>query len=288
MNNLKTNINFTEIDNVIADEEKYKSVINFLTENNRIKVNPFGFEYNEITELVIELELKDISKMDNISPIGKFKDEQNGYIIQEPSEEFLYLYKIINYGFSLDWAESSLYHYLSIIKFTKTVYIEKLKMLTYLLAKINKNEFNINNIFINMSEKIDDTQLDTEIPVEVICRENNYLQIKNEEEFILALTFEKNNNSGKYMALYKLLENKLTQNKLTIEKIKLDTILENCINNLYDKCKSIVDLNKYNGISMFKCIRNHLAHGNKLETIIKLKPIMNELIVTLMKIVNDI
>ncbi|WP_010255827.1 hypothetical protein [Treponema primitia] len=74
MKNLKVDIDFDKIDDILFDEEQYESHINFLISNNKIKKFPFGFEYNGITELIIEVEPKTIRN--DILPIQDHVDKK--------------------------------------------------------------------------------------------------------------------------------------------------------------------------------------------------------------------
>ena len=161
MKNLKIYKYCDDIDDLISDEDEYNLAKEFLLENNSIKIHPSGFEYNGITELIIELEPK-MFHLD-VLPVEKYENVKNKYIIQEPTDEIKYLLNIfsfININFFKD-----MYYYVSVIKRSETNSIEKLNMLSYLLSNIDKTKFNINEIYLNIQKNDVQQDFDEEINI---------------------------------------------------------------------------------------------------------------------------
>ncbi len=182
-----------------------------------------------------------------------------------------------------------MYFYVSIVKSSETDYIEKLNMLSCLLSNINKELFKISNIYLNI-EKHDEDETQINDSIQIILKTNNYLFVEKEEDFVFVLTSERSFGFSKYLAIYQLLENKLKRKNIKIEEIKksLDIELKQEIELLYKKYKNQFELNKFEDVKFFKGIRHYLVHGNNLDMKVKLRPIINELTKTLIKIVNKI
>jgi hypothetical protein len=286
MKKLKTNVDFDKIDKILLDEKKYNSAVKFIDKNNRIKKYPFGFEYNGVTELIIELEPNFKIITSEVLPVKKYENEKKRYIIQEPTEEIKYLLKIFNFINIDDFM--GICYYVSIIKLSETDHIERLNMLSYLFSNVDKDNFKISNIFLNIDKT--EKPCESEESVDIISKKEDYLLIENEEEFLLSWTFAKSNGFGKYVTLYQLLENKLKRKNIKIEDVYelLDNELKAVVEDVYNKYKDSLGLSEYENIKMFKGVRNYLLHGSNFPMRLKLHPVMDELTKMLVKVVNKL